>query len=135
MKFVAGKLESINANKVVIFIAMFIVAYVMSFLIELAGSYVCEFCFGVVPWDYSHAPFNFEGRVAPMYTIRFALFGLLAFYIVDPWTRRWAEKHPTGLKIAAVVIIVLMVVDITGELAGWWDVIEDSFAPYGVHHW
>lgn len=135
MKFVANKLETINAHKVVIFIVMFVVAYVMSLLVELAGSYVCEFCFGVVPWDYSHAPFNFDGRVAPMYTIRFALFGLLAYYVVDPLTRKWASKHPKGLRAAAALIIVLMGLDIAGELAGLWDTLEDGLAAYGVHHW
>lgn len=135
MKFVAGKLENINANKVVIVIVMFIVAYVMSFLIELAGSYVCEFCFGVVPWDYSHALFNFEGRVAPMYTIRFAFFGLLAFYVVDPLTRKFFEDKRRALLVCAGVVIALMCVDIIGELMGAWDVVEDGLALYGVKHW
>jgi uncharacterized membrane protein len=56
--------------------------YLLTTAVELAGSYACEALMGYVPWDYSTAPLNFQGRIAPMYTARFVVLGLIALYVL-----------------------------------------------------
>lgn len=135
MRPLADRLESAQVSKVATVAILLAVAYVLSFLIELVGSYVCEVCFGAVPWDYSAAPLNFDGRVAPMYTIRFALFAMLALYVVEPWVREVSNRHPQGIRAAALTVAVLMVADTVGEWLGAWDALENGLANHGIRHW
>ena len=101
---------------------------------ELAGSYLCEWLTGEFPWSYDGAWGNFEGRVAPLYTARFIVMGLIAAYLVAPVIEKWAGKHPFGARKLAVVLVVLLVVDCIGEYLDLWDPIEDKLEPYGILH-
>lgn len=109
--------------------------YVLTAAIELAGSYVCEAITGVVPWDYSHAWANFDGRIAPAYTVRFVVLGLIALFVVDPLVKRFVQTKPRAARIVAAVIVVLFVFDVAFECMGYWGAVKDSLVPYGVHHW
>lgn len=114
---------------------MFIVAFVISLIVELLGSYICEYCFGAVPWDYSSYWLNFEGRIAPMFTIRFAFFGMIVFYLIKPWLQRIVEKHSQACRVLSLVFLGLLIVDSIGEGFGTWDMFEDRLVGFGIHHW
>ena len=108
---------------------------VIALVTELAGSYLCEALTGSFPWDYSGTWGNFEGRVAPLFTSRFIVFGLIAAYIVGPAIEVWSKKHPRGARAVAAVLAVLLVADGACEALGIWDPLEDKLEPYGIHHW
>ena len=109
--------------------------YVLTAAIELAGSYVCEAITGVVPWDYSHAWGNFDGRIAPAYTVRFVVLGLIALFVVDPLVTRFVQTKPKAACIVAAIIAILFVFDVALESMGYWGEVKDGLEPYGVHHW
>ena len=102
---------------------------------ELAGSYLLEWLTGGFPWNYSGTWGNFEGRVAPLFTARFIVLGLIAAYLVAPGLTTWSEKHKTAAKRLAAVFVALFVVDCALEALNIWDPLEDLLEPFGIHHW
>ena len=109
--------------------------YVLTTAVELTGSYACEMIMGYVPWDYSDAWMNFDGRVAPAYTLRFVVLGLVALYMVFPRVRRWAYAHAhTAAKVSGV-LVVLFVLDNVLNAMGIWAPIKDALVPFGINHW
>lgn len=135
MRIIFNWINNFCNNKIIIGLVMFIVAFMISLIVELFGSYVCEYCFGVVPWDYSSYWLNFEGRTAPMFTIRFAFFGMIVFYLIKPWLHRIVEKHSQTCRFLSLVFLGLLIVDSIGEGFGAWDILEDRLIGFGVHHW
>ena len=115
--------------------AVAIGVYALTTLVELAGSYVCEWTMGCVPWDYSHAWGNFQGRIAPVYTMRFVLLGLVALYAVYPAVTRFVQVKPLAAKRMAAVLVAALIGDYALQAAGVWDCVKDSLAMYGVNHW
>ena len=109
--------------------------YVLAMLVELAGSYVCEWVMGYVPWDYSHASGNFQGRIAPAYTFRFVVLGLIALYAFYPAVSRFVVARSRAACIAAAIIVVALVCDYVLESAGVWAGIKDGLTVFGIKHW
>ena len=94
--------------------------YLLVTCVELAGSYICESTMGFMPWDYSSSWGNFEGRIAPEFTLRFVIGGLVFLYLVEPAVVGWGEKHPKALLLTAALLLVLFVCDMALEAAGVW---------------
>lgn len=109
--------------------------FLLTAAVELIGSYVCETVMGYVPWDYSEAWLNFQGRIAPMYTLRFVLLGLVALYVLYPRVNTWAKRRPRGAMIAACAIVVLFVCDYALETAGVWSPVKNALRRFGINHW
>lgn len=61
---------------------------------------------GYVPWDYSHAWGNFQGRIAPAYTLRFVVLGLIALYALYPAVGRFASTRPVTAQRLALALVV-----------------------------
>ena len=116
-------------------IAIAVGIFLLTAAVELAGSYACEAAMGYVPWDYSGAWLNFQGRIAPMYTLRFVLLGLVALYALYPAVGAWAERHPRGALIAACAVVVLFACDCALESAGVWKPAKDALRQFGINHW
>lgn len=109
--------------------------YVLTALVELAGSYACEALMGYVPWDYSGAWLNFDGRIAPAYTLRFVVLGLVALYAVYPIVAKWAGRHGRAAVVVAAALVCLFIVDNALEAAGAWARVKDALVPLGIRHW
>ena len=124
-----------RVSPVVQVVAISVGIFLLTAAVELIGSYVCEAVMGYVPWDYSEAWLNFQGRIAPMYTLRFVLLGLVALYVFYPLVSAWARRHPRGAMVAAGAVIVLFVCDYALESAGVWSPAKDALRQYGVNHW
>lgn len=66
------------------FFIVFFGTFFISMIVELIGSYIMEAVTGSFMWNYSNFAFNFQGRIAPNPAFRFAIGGLIVFYIVMP---------------------------------------------------
>jgi len=109
--------------------------YLLTTAVELAGSYACEALMGYVPWDYSTAPLNFQGRIAPMYTARFVVLGLIALYVLYPLISRWACANERPALLVAIALAALFVADNVLQSLGAWAPVKDTFLPLGIKHW
>ena len=98
--------------------------YALTTAVELAGSYACEAISGTVPWDYSECWGNFEGRIAPVFTIRFVIGGLIFLYLFIPWIKAFCDKQPRPAFILSCVLLVLFAADLVIENIGGWDWID-----------
>lgn len=126
------------AGRVPTFLQVVVVAigiYVLASAVELAGSYICEWTMGYVPWDYSHAWGNFQGRIAPVYSMRFVVLGLIALYVLFPVVSRFVEAKPRVARITATVLLVALIGDYALEFAGVWDGVKDGLTVFGINHW
>ena len=109
--------------------------FVLTALVELAGSYACEAIMGYVPWDYSDAWLNLDGRIAPAYTLRFVVLGLVALYAVFPLVARWVQAHERAAVTVATTLAALFVLDNLAESQGLWAAAKDALTPLGIRHW
>lgn len=99
--------------------------------VELLGSYACEWTMGSVPWDYSSYWGNFEGRIAPEFTLRFVIGGLVFLYWLDSAITGWCLNHKGMAYAIALSLLALFVAD--GVLEGmgiWADVIPRDGIPF-----
>lgn len=93
--------------------------YALVTAVELLGSYIIEATMGYMPWDYSTSWGNFEGRIAPEFTIRFVIGGIVFLY-VEPLISQWCESHEKATVAIAIVLLVLFVADNILESIGYW---------------
>ncbi len=112
-----------------------IAIYALTALVELVGSYACEAIMGYVPWDYSQAWLNFDGRIAPQYTLCFVALGLMALYAVFPHVRRWAAGTQRAAARYACALAALFALDNELQALGVWAPVKDALVPLGIRHW
>lgn len=72
--------------------------------IELAASYIMEYCMGGWQWDYTRFAYDFQGRIAPNPSIRFGIGGMVILYLLQPLARRFTEC--ASLKIQRVTALI-----------------------------
>ena len=109
-----------KTSKVVEVIVVAVGIFLLVSLVELVASYTCEALMGFMPWDYSTSWGNFQGRVAPEFTMRFVVGGLVFLYFLEPWISTWSEAHPDAALRLACVLAGLFALDFALELAGVW---------------
>ncbi|MDO4797807.1 MAG: putative ABC transporter permease [Coriobacteriales bacterium] len=124
-----------RAPKALELVLVAIAIYALTAVVELAGSYVCELLMGYVPWDYSQAWLNVDGRIAPAYTLRFVVLGLVALYVVFPYVRGWVIRQPKTAGVVASALVVLFALDSMLQALGVWAPAKDALVPWGLRHW
>lgn len=91
---------------------LFIMAMVISTLLEYLTSLVLEVVFNIRLWDYTQNFMNFNGRICLQTTLGFGVLALLIVYKVNPLLLSKIEKIPElALKYIATVIAVIMALD------------------------
>lgn len=93
---------------------IFIVSVLGSAVLEYVTSWALEALFHAVWWDYSHLPFNLNGRISLFTSLGFGLGGLLIVYAIKPAVE-WvvAFVPPVGLELASLVLVSVLMVDLT----------------------
>lgn len=91
-------------------IAIFIIAALLGGFFEFMCSYVQEYLFGTISWDYSNQPFNIQGRTSLKYMCYWGLLGILFVKIVYPFLSKEIEKIDIKLGNFITVIMLLFVI-------------------------
>ena len=86
-------------------------------------------------FDYSHAWGNLGGRIAPLYSMRFVILGLIALYVLLPIVTLFVEARPSTARNAAIAIVVALVADFALEFVGVWSVVKGGLTVIGINHW
>ena len=107
--------------KVAEVLAVAVGIFLLVSVVELVASYVAEGIMGFMPWDYSTSWGNFQGRVAPEFTMRFVVGGLVFLYFLEPWVARWSARRPDAAVRLACVLAAIFALDGALELAGVWN--------------
>ena len=120
----------------------------MGTLLGGAYEYVCsvltELVFGKVFWDYSHIPFNLDGRVNLLYCFFWGIAAVIWIKLLYPKLSAWIEKIPKKWGyiltwILAVFMAVNMLVSVIALIrydvraggpaaeSGWEHIIDTHF--------
>lgn len=95
-----------NRSKVYSFAGGFVVGSIIEYLC----SFFQEMVFGSVSWDYSHMPFNINGRICLLYSIFWGILGVLWIKEIYPRMAELILKIPNkigkGLTIALLIFMI-----------------------------
>jgi len=81
-------------------------------VVEYLCSWLMEAAFGSASWDYSHLPFNLNGRICLAYSVMWGVLGV--FWIKDLYPRlsEWILKIPNHIgKIVTWVLILFLAIN------------------------
>lgn len=118
----------------------FILAFFLTSLLEYVTSYVLEKIFNATWWDYSHLPFNLQGRICLINSILFALLSMFLIYMIHPQIINFVDLISVKLRpYIALSLLIVMIADLVstlytiislkeklGELADIGESIEDK---------
>ena len=85
--------------------AVFALAMLVSAVLEYLTSYAMEKLFHARWWDYSHKPFNLNGRVCLSTLVPFGLMGLAMVYLVQPFFFRLYDCLPGRVRTWLCVLL------------------------------
>lgn len=90
----------------------FLVGMVVGSLVEYLCSWGQEMILGSRSWDYSHLPFNLNGRICLLYSFFWGVLGFLWIKKIYPITSKWILKIPNRIgKVLTWVILVLFAIN------------------------
>lgn len=93
-------------------VTLFIMAMLISSILEYATSYFLEKIFKTRWWDYSNYRFNINGRVCLETLIPFGLFGLFIMYISNPFFLSIITKLPDVIiYMLSFLFVIIMLID------------------------
>ena len=77
----------------------FLGGFVVGSAVEYGCSWLQELVFGSTSWDYSHLPFNLNGRICLLYSIFWGLLGVLWIKDIYPRMSKWILRIPNRAGI------------------------------------
>lgn len=91
---------------------IFLGGFVIGSVFEYICSWVQEFLFGTVSWQYDEMPFNLNGRINLLYSIFWGLLALLWVKGIYPWMCRLVNRIPDKIgKPLTWVLLVFMILN------------------------
>ncbi|MCM1241194.1 MAG: putative ABC transporter permease [Lachnospiraceae bacterium] len=86
----------------------FLGGMVIGSALEYLCSWVQEIILGSRSWDYSHVPFNINGRICLLHTVFWGILGMLWIKNIYPRLTRWILKLPKKAGKAAVWVLTIL---------------------------
>lgn len=122
-------------------ILLFVVSAVGACLLEYVTSWVMELLFHARWWDYSHFPFNLNGRICLYGALIFGVGGVVIVDVVQPEVARVTAMIPLAaahwlfvtlfaLTVADTIVTVVGIIDFDKSLERFKDAIAKA-ARYG----
>jgi uncharacterized membrane protein len=94
-------------------IPLFIVATILTSVLEFISSWIFEMLFHTKLWDYSEKHFNIDGRVSLGNSVGFGAAAVLLVYELHPFIKKYVERIPsTVIVLLAVFIICVLGTDV-----------------------
>ena len=91
---------------------IFLGGFVIGSVFEYICSWVQEFLFGTVSWQYDEMPFNLNGRINLLYSIFWGVLALLWVKGIYPWMCRLVNRIPNKIgKPLTWVLLVFMILN------------------------
>lgn len=89
----------------------FLGGVVIGTVVEYVCSWWQEWAFGSTSWDYSHMPFNINGRVCLLYSLFWGFLGVMWMKDLYPRISRWILRLPqrSGVLITRALIVFMAV--------------------------
>lgn len=82
--------------------------------VEYVLSWAQELAFGSVSWDYSHMPFNINGRICLLYSVFWGVLGVFWIKSLYPRLAKWILKIPNDIgKTVTIALCIVFAIDAT----------------------
>ncbi|MDD3304124.1 MAG: putative ABC transporter permease [Clostridia bacterium] len=108
-------LQPFSANPFI----LFLLALVVTTILEYVTSYVMEQIFNTKWWDYSHLPLNINGRVCLLNSFEFAILTLFVIYLVHPKVVEVIGMLPLQyIPMIVTSFVMVLSVDTTATVLG-----------------
>lgn len=79
-------------------------------VVEYICSWGQEVLFGSRSWDYSHMPFNINGRICLLYSVFWGILGVMWIKSIYPRMAKWILKIPNKIgKVMTWLLVVFMI--------------------------
>lgn len=110
-----GLLDSVKKSRILIFLGGFFFGGVF----EYSCSVLAEFLFGTTFWDYSHIPFNLNGRINLLFCGFWGIAALVLIRLIYPVVSRWIEKIPliSGTILTWVLTVIMILTALVSSMA------------------
>lgn len=93
-------------------VVFFLVATIATSILEFIGHWLIEVIFNVRIWDYSHKPFNIDGRVSLDNSLAFGMGALALVYFIHPLVEKLFDRLPKEfIHVAGIVTFAVLVID------------------------
>lgn len=112
--------------------AVLVAGAVIGSIVEYICSWVQEWMFGTVSWDYSSMPFNLQGRINLLYAFFWGVLAILWVKGVYPWFAKWILMIPNKIgKSLTWILLVFMIVNtvMSACTVGRWQSRRQSLPP------
>jgi uncharacterized membrane protein len=91
---------------------LFVVGTLLASLLEFIVHWLIEVTFNIRIWDYSHKPFNLDGRIALVNSLAFGVATVILVYLIHPFISSKVQKlKPRTIAIAASIIGIVVATD------------------------
>lgn len=101
---------------------LFVVSALVATILEFIAHWLIELLFGVRIWDYSHKPFNLEGRVSLDTSLGFGMAAVLLVFFIHPFfdslLRRLSKRVTIVAALLAIVVLVSDIITSSLRLLG-----------------
>lgn len=92
-------------------IALFVMSVLICSIVEYVTSYLMEKIFKARWWDYTHEPFNLNGRICLFNSLGFGLGGSIISYFISPFLIKLLNKMPLvflyGFSIFNFLVLII----------------------------
>lgn len=93
-------------------VVLFIMSVVICSILEYLTSFILEKIFSARWWDYSHIPFNINGRICLRYSILFGIGGLVIIKIYPIFEKILISIPNIILYPFCIIIAIIFIVDV-----------------------
>lgn len=92
-------------------IVLFLLAVLLTTILEYVTGFLMEKIFNAKWWDYSQMKFNLNGRICLLNSILFGIFGVVVTYFVHPYIAMFLGKIPTEIvpKVIDIILVILSI--------------------------
>ena len=114
------KAKKIKIGKIIVTpFLVFLGIGILATIVELIASYLMEWFTGSFMWDYERFAFDFQGRIAPNPSFRFAAGGTFLMYIIHPLLEKLTDKiSKKVLGVTSIILLLIFVVDVAVKVLG-----------------
>ena len=106
-------------NRVRHIVPLFFVGALIATALEFSAHWLIEVIFHERIWDYSHVPFNLDGRIGLLNSVGFGVAAVFLVHFIHPWLEKQFKRVPDRINIiVAIIVFVVLLTDIV------WSIIE-----------
>ena len=103
---------------------------------EYSCSVFTEMVFGTTFWDYSHMPFNINGRINLLFCFFWGVLAIVWLKLLYPAVSRVIEKiPPVAGKVLTYILVFAMALDMLISSVALMRYVDRSSRPARIRQW